>query len=314
MKASKHEDALGLIRHFEEYAQAVLGAYAKELIPIKTELDEYLKELQDCAERFRDYILPHKLVTEDDIEYLIKNPGFTPCWAPSGYWEETFLDCWNRLASKGHLPPTADVSHAFDWVFRWAFRRSQDAWAFRKRLKAHLEIGIADCRAEWLETRAKQGAENTLQPHEANPKSAPQSDSQRPLQLELMGKTMGVASNEVSANGAIIRIGDVPFLLLARLVADRFKSNDGWIHKVELVRERIISEKHQNQSVARLRRHFRKIPDLKDPQKLIISSRDGRLKLGVGPGNIRFDKKALLSHPDQRIKQVAKLLPDAQKV
>ena len=155
--ASKHEDALGLIRHFEEYAQAVLDAYAKELIPIKTGLDEYLEELQDCAERFPDYMLPQKFITQDDIDYMIRDPGFTPGWAPSGYWEETFLACWNQLVGKGDLPHT--VSRAFDWVFRWAFRRSQDAWAFRKRLKEHLEIGIADWRAEWLERKAKQGPE-----------------------------------------------------------------------------------------------------------------------------------------------------------
>ena len=101
--ASKHQDALSLIRHFEEYAQAVLDAYAKELIPIKTELDEYLEELQDCAERFPDYMLPQKFITQDDIDYMIRNPGFTPGWAPSGYWEETFLACWNQLVGKGGI-------------------------------------------------------------------------------------------------------------------------------------------------------------------------------------------------------------------
>ena len=181
--ASKHEDALGLIPHFEEYAQAVFDAYAKELIPTKTELNEYLEELQDCAERFPDYMLPQKFITEDDIQYLIKNPGFPMGWAPSGYWEETFLACWNQLVGKGHLPPTADVSHAFDWVFRWAFRRSQDAWAFRKSLKEHLEIKIADWRAEWLETRAKQGPKAT--PDEAIVDGEPLATSQGSTKTDL---------------------------------------------------------------------------------------------------------------------------------
>ena len=147
--ASKHEDALGLIPHFEEYAQAVLGAYAKELIPINTDLNEYLEELQDCAELFPDYILP-----------LPRKSTAQMSLAPRGYWEETFLACWNQLVNKKHLPPTLEVSQAFHRVFRWAFRRSQAAWAFRKSLKEHLEIRIGEhWRVQWLESRVKQGPE-----------------------------------------------------------------------------------------------------------------------------------------------------------
>ena len=315
LKASSHSDAEGLIRHFEAYAQSVFDAFAEECTRSKRDFNEYVKMLH-CAIGFADEMVPKKLISPDDYYDYSRNPQLWSQFSPSGYWEITFLDCWNKLQDRGVLPPmSSDVGDRFDRVFRCALRLEHDARKFRHRLELHLEKRIKYWEGKWRQSSAKQGTEKTLQPHQADPKSTQQTDSQRgPLQLELTGKTMGVTSNELRVNGATIRMGNVPFLLLVRLVAARFESKDGWIHKVDLVAKEILSEKYEHLKVSRLRRHFQNIPGVKDPKELIVSSGDGKLKLGVKAENIRFDKKALLNHSDDRIKQVAKLLPDAQKV
>ena len=161
------------------------------------------------------------------------------------------------------------------------------------------------------------GRETEAKPASRRPFSANAAKPQRSIndletnaahvRIEITGKTMDVASNQVIVNEKAIRVGNVPFCLLLRLVVAQYESDDGWVHKSDLAQEG-IADKHEFQNVQRLRAHFRGAPGVTDPKDVIVASGDARLRLAVRPENIRVDKQALLAHPDRKVRLIAEKL------
>jgi hypothetical protein len=198
----------------------------------------------------------------------------------------------------------------------WSFEKYVDdvgSYAAQKRDKVldpdwsprdweRLECAI---RARLLEREA-QARERLL---ELGQRPAGESPKRPTFDLNLTGRTLGASSNEVIVADEAIRIGDKSFALLLALVAARFNSPDGWIHKQDLFEKGILVAKHNYKQVERLRKSLAKGPSASNAALVVETPGDGRIRLAVEAASIRVDKAALLQHGDRFIKEVASRLP-----
>lgn len=129
------------------------------------------------------------------------------------------------------------------------------------------------------------------------------------LPIFIPGDTANRASNIIWINAARLQLGDVPFALFLRLVAELYKNKGGMIRKSRLINAGYIKPDGEYQSISRLRQNFRGVLNGLDPQDFIETCRPGYLRLSTHPAFITYDKAKLLSHRNTKIRRLARQLP-----
>lgn len=129
------------------------------------------------------------------------------------------------------------------------------------------------------------------------------------LPVFLSGDTVNRAGNIVQVDGSTLHLGDVPFALFMRLVAELFKNKSGMIPKSRLINAGYIKADGEFQSISRLRQAFRTALGGLDPQDFIEGCRPGYLRLSTHPALVTYDKPKLLSHRNIKVRRLARQLP-----
>ncbi len=133
------------------------------------------------------------------------------------------------------------------------------------------------------------------------------------LPIHLTGKITKSGNNVVLVGDTPVDIGDVPFLLLLRLVVELCRNKSGIVSKVDLRSEGYFGEGTDDQSVNRLRNCFvRALGDL-DPRNFIETYRRKTLRVSVHPGLVTWDSEKLSDHDDSRVKGLIKQLAQASE-
>lgn len=129
------------------------------------------------------------------------------------------------------------------------------------------------------------------------------------LPIFIPGDTVNRAGNIIWINAARLQLGDVPFALFLRLVAELYKNKGGMIRKSRLINAGYIKPDGEYQSISRLRQNFRAVLNGLDPQDFIETCRPGYLRLSTHPAFITYDKAKLLSHRNTKIRKLVRQLP-----
>jgi len=129
------------------------------------------------------------------------------------------------------------------------------------------------------------------------------------LPIHIPGDIINRTGNIVQVDSSIIHLGDVPFALFMRLVAELFKNKSGMIRKSRLINGGYIKADGEYQAISRLRQFFRTALRGFDPQDFIEACQPGYLRLSTHPALITYNKPNLLSHRNIRIRKLAKQLP-----
>lgn len=129
------------------------------------------------------------------------------------------------------------------------------------------------------------------------------------LTIHITGDTQKRATNIILVNGIRVPIGDMPFALFLRLVAELFKDKQGTVSKRRLINTGYIKADGEYQSIARLRQAFTVALDNLDPREFVESCEHRCLRLSTHPSLITYDKKKLLQHRNGRIRRLAGRLP-----
>lgn len=123
------------------------------------------------------------------------------------------------------------------------------------------------------------------------------------------GDTINRTSNIMRVDGSILHLGDVPFALFMRLVAELFRNKSGMVRKSRLINAGYIKADGEYQAISRLRQFFRTALHSLDPQDFIEACQPGYLRLSTHPSLITYDKQKLLSHRNIKIRRLARQLP-----
>lgn len=135
--------------------------------------------------------------------------------------------------------------------------------------------------------------------------------SNKTLRVHVTCDTRAEVKNIVSVNRGKVILGDKEFILFLRLMKELFKDKEGWVSKIDLIREGIHTREGQDQAIARLRRRFGTALGDLSPLDFIEARRGTKtIRLSTHPALIKYDKEALLQHPDARIRELAAELPD----
>ena len=129
------------------------------------------------------------------------------------------------------------------------------------------------------------------------------------LPVFISGNTLNRTSNIIRIDEINVNIGDVPFALFLRLVAELLKNNGGVIRKSRLINAGYIKADGEFQAVGRLRRLFQPALGGLDPKDFIESCKPGCLRLSTHPAMISYDKTGLLAHRNIKIRRLARHLP-----
>lgn len=119
-----------------------------------------------------------------------------------------------------------------------------------------------------------------------------------------VGKT-----NRMVVNGSEVPIRESSFLLLLRLVAQLHTGKEGWVSVQDLQGEGFPVSSTDQRAWLRLRKDLRGFLLDSDPKKLIENNKSGSYRVSTHPDFVTYDKEKLLLHPNQRVKDLAKMLP-----
>lgn len=133
----------------------------------------------------------------------------------------------------------------------------------------------------------------------------------RALSIEVTCETRKEIKNVVRVGQTTISLGDADFLFFLSLVVELFRRKEGYVSKVDLMRDGVLPEGNPDAPLWSLRKAL--APALKGISHLdFIEARRGRktIRLSTHPALIKYDKKALLQHDNARIRELAEELPD----
>ncbi len=116
-------------------------------------------------------------------------------------------------------------------------------------------------------------------------------------------------SNLLVVNGSEIKIGDSLFRLFLRFVLELKKKNGGWIDRLTLGSDRIVSNPDSFQVYGNLRTKIEGSLLVKEGQRFIQSDGSKNYRISTHPDFITYDKKKLRNHPDNTIREIAQKLP-----
>ena len=140
-------------------------------------------------------------------------------------------------------------------------------------------------------------------------------DFESQLKIVVTGKTPCQSINIVRVEDVDVRVGDVPFLLLLRLMLQLTqKDSDGYVYKIDLVDEGFLTPSNPDQGISRLRDPFRAALKGLDPQKF-IQVHEKQVRLSTHPSFISVKKKKLMkNHPDARVMKLVEQLPESSRI
>jgi hypothetical protein len=116
-------------------------------------------------------------------------------------------------------------------------------------------------------------------------------------------------SNLVVVNGNEIKMGDSLFVLFLRFVVELKKKKGGWVDIYTLESEGIITDPLKYRVYSNLRTALDGSLLEKDGQKFIQSDGSKKYRISTHPDFITYDKKKLLMHQVNDIRELAKKLP-----
>jgi hypothetical protein len=116
-------------------------------------------------------------------------------------------------------------------------------------------------------------------------------------------------SNILIVNGSEIKIGDSLFRLFLRFVLELKKKEGGWIDRLTLGSDRVVSNPDSFQVYGNLRTKIEGSLLVKEGQKFIQSDGSKNYRISTHPDFITYDKRILRNHPDNTIREIAKKLP-----
>ena len=116
-------------------------------------------------------------------------------------------------------------------------------------------------------------------------------------------------SNEIEVNSHRIRISDSVFKLFLRLVLELKKKKHGWVNRHTLGADSIIADIDKFQIYSNLRTALQGSLLDKDGQKFIENNGSKQYRISLHPDFMVYDRKKLLKHPDNSIKELARKLP-----
>jgi hypothetical protein len=115
-------------------------------------------------------------------------------------------------------------------------------------------------------------------------------------------------SNEIEVNNHKIKLGDSVFKLFLRLVLELKRKKDGWVNRHSLGSDSIITDVEKFQIYSNLRTALQGSLLDKDGQKFIENNGSKQYRISLHPDFIAYDRKKLLKHPDNSIRDIAKKL------
>lgn len=135
------------------------------------------------------------------------------------------------------------------------------------------------------------------------------------LGIQVTGQTAGRKSNVVLIDGRTVRVPDSLFRLFLRLVVAVFERDDGFISRTETKQgadatgEGALAHDGLDQAVSHLRDRFRPALGGLEGTDFIEFNR-GQLRLSTHRAYIAVKREALLSHPDDVVRDLAGRLPE----
>lgn len=127
--------------------------------------------------------------------------------------------------------------------------------------------------------------------------------------VHIPGVILARRSNQIIVNDTEMKLGNSLFILLLRLIVDLRRGKGGWVNRVNLSTEGIVSDRDNFQIYSHLRTAMALNLLKKDGKKFIESDGAKNYRISTHPDFITYDKKRFLSHPDKRIKLLVKKLP-----
>jgi hypothetical protein len=131
--------------------------------------------------------------------------------------------------------------------------------------------------------------------------------------LHIPGTIPMSRSNIVVINQQEIELGDSLFVLLLRFVEALKKGEGGWVSRIDLWKEGVVSDPEAPQPYGNLRKPIEGYLLDKDGENFIENDGSKNYRVSTHPDFITYDKKKLLEHPDARIRKIAKRLPPSPK-
>lgn len=127
--------------------------------------------------------------------------------------------------------------------------------------------------------------------------------------INIPGTTPIERSNLIEVNGNQIQVGDSLFILLLRFMVELKKKKGGWVNIYTLEDEDIISDSMKYQIYSRLRTELKGSLLDKDGKKFIQSDGSKNYRISTHSDFITYDKKKLLKHQVNKVKELARELP-----
>lgn len=116
-------------------------------------------------------------------------------------------------------------------------------------------------------------------------------------------------SNRIVVNGSGVTVAESSFVLLLRLAVELKEGKGGWVSVHELEQEGFPLSTTDYRPWVKLRRELRGFLLDPDAKKLIENNKSGAYRISTHPDFVTYDKEKLLSHPNGRIKDLARALP-----
>ena len=126
--------------------------------------------------------------------------------------------------------------------------------------------------------------------------------------IHIPGNSSMKRSNEIEVNGHKIRLGDSPFKLFLRLVAELKKKRGGWVSRHTLDAEGIITDVDKFQIYSNLRVSLQGSLLDKEGQKFIENNGSKQYRISLHPDFITCHREKLLKHHDNSIQELARKL------
>jgi len=129
------------------------------------------------------------------------------------------------------------------------------------------------------------------------------------LPIIITGEPAKRKMNKLTINGFDAFVGDISLMILLRLVIQLNKTGVGTVSKASLVSAGYVTFTGKEQAIERLRKALGRVLRPYTGHDLIESYGSGAIRLSIHPSLVKYDKRKLSQHYNEKIKRLARRLP-----